>query len=271
VNWNCTRVSLRIASPIHVGWRTFGNVKMTRPYITGRALWGAITARLARDYPSFGGYQEAGDRVQRDLAFSYLYPSLSAGEVKEWPWVNWFAFSSVFLGSYASTALADGRSKEDGSLHETEYLSPNVLGKPVFLTGYVFERAESGLPWREIIGRTQLGGERGYGWGRVADCRPTEGCDSVFGTAVILDGKRPRVRWQPDKAATSHVSSDAPWQVDGAVEPLVGRITNPARGVPGVEHSSAVVCWTPGSKLRESHSVECEIGPHGVWMLPAGT
>ena len=270
VSWNCNRVSLRMVSPIHVGWRSFGNVKTTRPYVTGRALWGALTARLARDYPSLGGYQEAGDRVQQDLAFSYFYPSVSADVVNQWPW-DWFAFSSRFLGSYASTALADGRSKEDGSLHETEFIMPNASGDPVFLNGYVFERSGAGLPWRGTLGDMQLGGERGYGWGRVAAGGPPIGCDSVFGMAVKLDGERPVVQWQPEAAATAHVRGDAPWHVDGAVEPLVGRITNPARGVPGVEHSSAVVCWIPGSKLREADGVECAIGPHGVWMLPAGT
>ncbi len=42
-----------------------------------------------------------------------------------WPWTDrWDKFAWTFLGSYASTALENGRSAEAGSLHETEYIAP---------------------------------------------------------------------------------------------------------------------------------------------------
>jgi len=270
VSWRCTRVVLRLASPMHVGWRAFGNVKVTRPYLPGRTLWGALTARLARDFPQLGGYEAAGQTVHRDLAFSYFYASLSPDSIT-WPFEeSWWEFSSLFLGSYASTALADGRSKEDGSLHETEFLSPTVEdGRTVLIVGHVFEREGARLRWREVIGRTQFGGERSYGWGRVSLHQLSEGRTDAFGMALALGGARPVVRWSGGERALAHVRANPGWRVDGAIEPLVGRITNPQRGVPGAEHSGVEIAWTPGSRLREEAGVECTIAENGIWVLPA--
>jgi hypothetical protein len=269
VTWRCYRVALRLVSPMHIGWRVLGNVKVTRPYLPGRALWGGLTARLTRDYPKLGDYEAVGQSVQSELAFSYFYPSVSTEKVTHWPFSGaWSESSSRFLGSYASTALADGRSKEDGSLHETEYLSPMVEGsKQVYLLGYVLEREGSALPWRHVLAHAQFGGERGYGWGRVAACTPTQS-QGMFDLTLSLDGARPVVHWQAGHAALAHVRAIEGRQVDGSIEPLSGRITNPRRGVPGVEHAPVDVTWAPGSLLREEGELACRIEENGIWALP---
>jgi hypothetical protein len=254
---------------MHIGWRVFGNVKVTRPYLPGRALWGGLTARLTRDFPKLGEYGAVGQRVQTELAFSYFYPSLSQEVVTYWPFgKDWGEFSIRFLGSYASTALADGRSKEDGSLHETEYLCPMVEGAgPVYLLGYIFECEGSNLPWRDVLGHAQFGGERGYGWGRVAACTPTKS-QRIFGLTMSLDGARPVVHWQAGDVALAHVRAVEGRQVDGSIEPLSGRTTNPKRGIPGVEHAPVDVTWIPGSVLREEREQACWIEDNGIWALP---
>lgn len=270
MTWRCTRVALRLLSPMHIGWRAFGNVKSTRAYLPGRAFWGGLTARLTRDFPALGNYEVVGHKVQTELAFSYLYPSLSEEKVTDWPFGdNWWEFSSRFLGSYASTALADGRSKEDGSLHETEYLRPTVDGgAPVHLLGYVFECEGSSLPWRDVLAHSQFGGERGYGWGRVAVCKLTPSPE-MFGLTLSLDEARPLVHWPAGKPAPAHVRAVAGRHVDGAIEPVSGRLTNPRDGVPGVEHPSVDVTWIPGSVLREERELACRIEDNGIWALPA--
>jgi hypothetical protein len=256
---------------MHIGWRAFGNVKLTRPYLPGRALWGGLTARLTRDFPTLGTYESVGREVQESLAFSYFYASLSDQTVTDWPFdEKWWEFSSRFLGSYASTALADGHSKEDGSLHETEYLCPIVEGaRQVFLVGYILERDGCRLRWRDVLDRAQFGGERAYGWGRVVGCKPFQQSSDIFGLPLDLDGERPVVRWRSGRPALAHVRAAADWCVEGAIEPLVGRITNPRRGVPGVEHSAADVTWIPGSALLEDDEVACQIQENGIWVLPA--
>ncbi len=70
---------------MHMGWRKLGNLQQTRPYVTGRSLWGAFTARLTREFGQ-NSYEKVGDQVDHDLAFTYFYPSVNEEKVKVWPW-----------------------------------------------------------------------------------------------------------------------------------------------------------------------------------------
>ena len=110
---------------MHMGRTKLGNLQITRPYVHGKSLWGALTARITRDTPSLdNNYQEVGQRVSEELAFSYFYPTIS-DEVTLWPWDDAERFAWHFLGSYASTALNyNQNSAAEGSLHETEFIAP---------------------------------------------------------------------------------------------------------------------------------------------------
>jgi len=173
--WIHYPLRFRLLSPLHVGHRRVGNLMQTRPYVPGKVIWAALTARLTRELhsnPQRKHYKDIGDRLQEHFRFGYLWPSLD-GETPYFWWEH-EDFEYVFLGSYVSTALDYGRgAAEEGSLHETEFLAPYTRdeGLPVFLVGDLWVREDS-LPdnlkhWREALERVQLGGERVYGWGRV--------------------------------------------------------------------------------------------------------
>ena len=49
MTWRAFEVVLRLRSPMHIGCGKVGNLQRTRPYVTGRVLWGALTMRLTRD------------------------------------------------------------------------------------------------------------------------------------------------------------------------------------------------------------------------------
>src|SRR5437762_59395 len=188
MTWTAYRVAFRLLSPMHIGWRKLGNMQQTRPYVTGRVLWGAFTARLTRDLKSYE-YKLIGEAVDKQLAFTYFYPSISPNpdEVDLWPWGDGQKkdsqemFSWMFLGSYASTALSDAHSAQEGSLHETEFIAPFVRNhttyekpQPVYLVGYICVNEASGSlgqyvleNWQSVLNTLQIGGERSYGWGRV--------------------------------------------------------------------------------------------------------
>lgn len=177
--WRAYRVTLRVVSPLHLGWRTVGNLQQTRLYVTGRVLWGALTARLARDAQIASGainYATMGEQVDDMLAFTYLYPSIDKQRVTPWPWrESRDEFAWTFLSSYVSTAIGDGYVATAGSLHETECIAthgrvsdPADPGRPVYLLGYVFSHPECTLDWQRALDSLVLGGERSYGWGRVA-------------------------------------------------------------------------------------------------------
>lgn len=276
MSWNCYRVVFRLCSPLHVGWRKLGNLQQTRPYVTGKIMWGALTARLTRDLPESGGdYRQMGDRVNDELAFSYFYPAVREQIDVLWPWgKDSDEFNWRYINSYASTALDYTRNAaEEGSLHETEFISPRTRdGKSVYLIGYIFARNDSDLPWRNVLSKLQLGGERGYGWGRVKPAREPEPLagrslfDGMYTVdpngwpLVLIAGKTARLSAH---GLAAEFKGRKPIQgVQGEVEPLVGRETCSA-GRFGIEASEARICYAPGSAVTAG--ARMQIGPDGIW------
>jgi len=273
MTWTAYKIVFRLLSPMHIGWIKQGNVQRTRPYVTGKALWGALTARLTRDFPHLGGdYETVGKRVSDELAFSYFYPAVGK-TVDLWPWgerADEFAWR--YLGSYASTALNYGRNTaEEGSLHETEFIAPHTRdGRPVYLVGYIFAHQGCTLPWQKVLSRLQLGGERTYGWGRVGLHKLLDNGQEFFNSDLALDlnGKRPVVTVSADKELLAHALA-AEFQgrrpvpeISGPIEPLLGReTTNPQRF--GGDLPPARICWQPGGTLTASAKII--IGEYGIW------
>lgn len=277
--WSAYRIIFRLRSPLHIGWGKVGNLQQTRPYVTGRALWGALTMRLTRDNAGAGpatdsgDYQRFGERVNEDLAFTYFYPATQAkGDYQvAWPWEKENLFRYRFLNSYQGTALsAFHGSAAIGMLREVEFISPYTLdtGEPVFLVGYIFERDGSKLAWREALTRVQFGGERGYGWGDVGLIRIDEVKDDVlFGRKVKFDGSAERVcirvpASEPLLAHTLAVKLPA----TGEVEPLVGRewrSYNRRHRYAGQHVEFMGVCFSPGSIVDQD--LNLVIGEFGIW------
>lgn len=288
MTWTASHITLRVLSPIHIGWRKIGNLQQTRPYVTGRSLWGAFTARLTRELGS-NDYKGIGTLVDQQLAFTYFYPATQLDNVLLWPWSNqWDQFAWTFLGSYASTALADGRSAEAGSLHETEYIAPYTrTGQPVYLVGYAFQQDSYaiGYKWQDVLSRLQLGGERSYGWGRVQlkePCQPITNPE-CFGYDLILDHERPLLRAKEKGArllahtrvSTIRDNSSNQNQIvrqdrEVAIEPLIGRETNDKTGFGRELSKQAEICWVPGGKVGKDE--QFQILKRGIWEeLPRTT
>lgn len=267
MSWVAYKVVLRLLTPLHIGAGQLGNVQRARPYLTGKSLWGALTARLTRDYPELGGdYVAVGRRVNEKLAFSYFYPA--TGEAVDlWPWDDPDRFAWRYLGSYTGTALDYGRNAaEEGSLHETEFIAPVTRdGKSVHLVGYIFEQEGCALPWRQALARLQLGGERTYGWGRLELRHWTPTTARLFGRCILhLDHVRPSLTVASKDHLLAHVlaSGDRAAVAHGRLVPLVGRETNVA-----AHHGQSVVltaiCWEPGATLDMPMSFA--VGPYGIW------
>ncbi len=273
MTWTAYCVSFQLLSPVHIGWRKLGNLQQTRPYVTGRSLWGALTTRLTRDRSDYSyDYRAIGDRVDNEVTFTYFYPSVSSNEVKLWPWGDdWDRFAWTFLGSYASTALEDGHRARAGSLHETEFIAPYTRNKEqVYLVGYIFEKDSrqdtDKLEWLSVLDRLQLGGERGYGWGRVRK----EQCGKVkdkncFGYEVVCDEDHPQVTVPKDGRLLAHTHAHDV-NGSGTIEPFRGRETQKDAGY-GESFSNTEICWIPGSKISQDETFQ--IKAKGTWeVLP---
>ncbi len=286
MTWKAFEVVLRLRSPMHIGCGRTGNVQRTRPYVPGRAIWGALTLRLTRDLAApgkpacqSGPYRHIGERINESLAFTYFYPALrnpADGIRPIWPWKE--DFSTRLLAGYSSTALRyPAQCAEEGMLHETEFITPRTTdsAEPVFLLGYVFQKDDS-PDWRQAFGRVQFGSERGYGWGRVEfepGMAPKEMTSkSLFGGAAIvenLEQARPILHVPASEAAPGRLLAHVRFKdsgIDGPVEPLVGREwrSDAKRNRHVGQHVEYVdVCLEPGTQILEPR--DFEIGPCGLW------
>jgi hypothetical protein len=272
MKWTAQQICFRLLSPLHIGWRKSGNLQQTRPYVTGRALWGALTARLTREAGK-ANYEEVGKWVDERLAFTYFYPSDCPDGIRLWPWQEaWDEFAWTYLGSYVSTSLADGHAAEEGSLHETEFIAPRTRdGKQVYLLGYVFQRedwSELALDLEGALNKLQIGGERGYGWGRLVLCKEDTHrseivrCFQMFDFDKNANADRPILKATSDSAKLlAHTSVNGENAV-AEIEPLLGRLTD-AHGRFGQEHSKVEICWKPEKAVVKGDKFS--ILPKGIW------
>ncbi len=283
--WKMYRVIFRVRSPLHIGWGKVGNLQRTRPYVTGRTLWGAFTMRLTRDRAAGRGpatnsedYQSVGQQVHQSLAFTYFYPAVRSGDGYrvEWFWQGEAAFRHRFLSSYSGIALSHPEQSADaGMLHEVEFISPNMedTGEPIFLVGYIFERNDNQLAWQAACKCLQIGGERGYGWGAVELVPIAEPEDrQLFDGMARFDGEgdRPVIRLLASEDKPGHLLDHALAKdllASGEVEPFVGREWR--SGAPRHHHAGQHiafngVCFAPGSTV--SQELDFEVGAFGVWQ-----
>jgi hypothetical protein len=277
--WTHYSLKFRLLSPMHIGYRKVGNLMQTRYYVPGKNIWAALTARLTRDHhdgKQGKEYTKIGNYVQENFRFSYLWPSLD--EKKPYfPWEHEEDFCYSLLDGYASAALDySSYSTEEGSLHETEFIAPVARnGLPVYLLGDLW--AKNGIDardWQTSMNNLQLGGERTYGWGRLALCSDWEGNSSRSGKTVTFhewrekDGKIILTLNQGEKI-TSHAlayGEGATKDVAGPVEPLVGRDWGEHAGQ---NTPFEKVYFSPGSRVKEeseaNRKIEFEIGINGRW------
>jgi hypothetical protein len=257
-------VTFKLITHMHIGWRKTGNLQQTPPYVTGRALWWALTATLVH---TNGGndYQNMGKELDEQLAFTYFYLSTKKDTVTCYPWDDLYEFSWKYLGSYASAALQYGHGAEDGSLHETEFIAPAIRdGEPVYIVGYIFEKDKYFLKWTDVLNTIQLGGERGYGWGSVSTNNHPSKADEIFGLKIEANSQkdRPVLIIPKDKSVLDHTFAE---NIDckGIIEPLVGRGTDTKTANFGKYCSTAQICWSPGARVNEK--IKIEIFHKGLW------
>ncbi len=304
------RVILRLLSPLHIGKRKYRNLMETREYVPGRTLWGALTARITRDY--FDGnsdfYKKIGEFFHQHLRFGYLWPSLD-GQNPYFPWEH-DDFDYLFKFGYMGQPIEiDRKATEEGQLHESEFIAPTTRdNRKVYLVGDLWINAgvvDADLHGfleinkdqltpscqrkfievlEEAMNNLQLGGEKGYGWGRVKyeKLEPTNG-EKAIGDMEISDenGKVSlkfnegqhitahalAAEWKlPSKDDSKHVSNEeiqtltpaSNEEVQGAIEPLTGY---EYRGEYSLI-SNPPICYEPGSKVKSP--IVLTVGKFGI-------
>lgn len=270
MTWQKYPLVFRLESPLHIGYHKVGNLMQTRGYVLGKNLWAALVARLTREaIPGAAGsdYVQIGQKANEQFRFSYLYLAVDPAGLPCYPWQD-DLFDYRFLSSYASTALNyDQQAAAEGLLHETEFIRSRARQLPgdaeppqVYLVGelYIQDNLDSKLAgWRDALSRVQLGGERGYGWGRMR-------LEKLPERGII---EEPTIKVEEDMPVLAHVLAQGV-SVVGPVEPLVGwERDNQGNSAKNWRLSSAMICYAPGAVVKRKTTFI--IGRYGIWQQVA--
>lgn len=301
MSWTAYKLVYRALSPVHIGYHKLGFIQRTRYYITGKNMWGTMTANLARsqrpaamkDYGIFGGI------MKTTVMASYFFPALDPkqpfipsykngglmyGEIKA------DQFERQFISSVGKTAITpSSNTAEDESLHETEFISNLVKEgaevKQVYFVGYLFIKDGVALNGKSIgwnsgdiqiesaVKELFVGGERKYGFGRLVlveeKPKPLGIGEKIFGLGNDLTGDSVKFKLNTSDVIPAHMKVNGAASLKGDIEPLVGREWGEGEKKngetpygAGQKVSKAEVCWVPGSVLNEEKNFE--LGEFGI-------
>lgn len=288
MSWQLFRWTWRLDSPLFVGATPSGVLNRCRLYVPARAVWGAVTAELARiEGDDDQRYRPLGDELRKNARFSYLYPAESLGE----RWLGWLPeyregdglvwvreavcatfpdrrFRRFLLWTRPATAIdPDTDSALDGSLREAECVQQHWRrddgspGNPVGLVGYVFLRNGKDLAQRLSALRTLfVGGDTRYGLGRLERLEMVP-AKEFFGATVTLDHEGPHIL-TPRALGHTHASDEV--SMCGELEAIGG--WDMAGQQQGGRISGPV--WAPGSQIVGGDGIpRFRIDEHGLWHL----
>ncbi len=271
MSWSLYRWTWQLESPLYVGMPPAGSVNRCRLYVPARAVWGAVTAELARAMArtNFPDYQNKGKELSEHARLTYLFPAEQEGQ-------NWHAwlpryvkdeglvwhrednaekkmsdrqFRMRLLSTRPATAIEPSSdTAAEGSLRETECINTfwrcngEDCSAAVGFVGYVFVSSclSSELRGRlEQLWRVTVGGDTRYGLGSLQRTIEWQSADEVFGSQVDLGSADPSVEAE---YVFGHAEAPA-----GAEEELWGALELLGGWEYGVSWSAAEPLWAPGS------------------------
>ena len=282
MSWTLFRWTWRLEAPLFVGALPAGSLNRCRLYVPSRALWGALTAELARRRKDgFPSYETEGKTLQENTRFSYLYPAEPDG--RHWrAWLPQYEpgrglvwrregrkekqhdltdrqMRLRLMDARPGTAIdPDSDSAEEGSLRETECVLPLWRNdeSPVAFVGYVFLKQD--LPELRDLTALFLGGDTRYGLGRLRRLDMTPASD-VFGAQVDLNQGAPLLL---SNRLLAHTHQDAGHaEIIGSQELLAG--WDRTRHDP-FHPIAEMPLWTPGSRVRDGSIANWKIGENGI-------
>lgn len=289
MSWSLFRWVWRLEAPLFVGMSPAGALNRCRPYVPARALWGAVTAEIARlkSGESFPDYKGVGDEVKRSCRFTYLFPA----EKRDGRFLAWLPkfekekglrwclqnsdkslsdrdFRRRLLDTRPGTAIVpESDSALEGSLRHTECISPwwrdsNSQGETaasVLLLGYVFWQDSDRHRQLQDIETLFIGGDTRYGLGKIRRIDMSSSDTAVFGKPVRPDREHPEIGSDIVLGHAPEGGGDEGMQ--GAKELLGGW----DRGSPWKEGR---LVWAPGScdtNHTDEKPVYWSIDREGYW------
>lgn len=272
MSWSLYRWLWQLEAPLHIGMPPAGSINRCRLYVPARALWGALTAEVARNQSgTFPDYQGIGNRLKQETRLSYLFPAMQVH--RQWrAWLPVYrngkglvwqsegsnaeledrVFRMRLLSTRPGTAIEpESDTAADGSLRETEIVNAvwreatGVPGSRVAFVGYLVvpnATAKSADTIRiagcNVPDILWVGGDTRYGFGKLQRlaCEPAK---NFFGCTVDLSGPDPGVD-SPRLLAHADVADGTQSSLLGQQEIVVGWDYGELKPKP-------TVLWQPGS------------------------
>lgn len=295
------RIILKLLSPLHIGNRKSRNLMETREYVPGKTLWGALTARITRDY--FGSnpklYEKVGNFLNENIRFGYLWPSLD-GEKPYFPW-KYDDFDYLFKFGYMGQPIDyNQKATEEGELYEIEFIAPKTRhNKDVYLIGDLWVKelnykseigiekinfrkddvilclAKDEISLKKVFDSIRLGGETGYGWGRVKVkyFREDDNSKALGGIRAEIINDEVVLILEKGNHLTSHLlAADLSCQefnfkilsenfIQGSIEPFTGY----AYTKEGWNISHPFICFAPGSVVKID--IKVKVSVFGLYLF----
>ncbi len=272
------------------------------------ALTSRLT-RALYESPESSDYENVGKFCHAHLLSSYFFPSLSdesaqkvlRPKYEEGKWVYGkqmprAEFEARHLAGYVSTAIKpESTAARDESLHEIQFILPRIRNEdtmmPVYFWGYLFARegeycgrlqleckdddilvsnGEQSVFISKLLEFVQVGGERTYGYGRLAPdrfCQTTEELWNIY----VLETKeeRPQLTLPAGKPipAHLHIPDGNKRRIEGAIEAMVSRQWK-TNGGAGEHPTSFGACFVPGSMTKEE--TKASVGCYGILKAKEG-
>lgn len=279
--WELYRWVWRLESPLHIGAPPAGALNRTRLYIPARALWGALTAEIARrrSQNQFPDYPSIGRCVQENIRLSYLFPAEQVnGEWRAWlpryregTGLVWERegdsealedrpFRMRLLITRPGTAIEpESDTASEGTLREFELISPHWRdgGKafnPVAMVGYLFCRDQSLCAEIAQIEELFVGGDIRYGLGRLTRIAWDSSSQFFDGSQVDLQRASPVItidRLLAHGALQARPSSIGAMECLSGWDMVQGRLKQPE------------LAWVPGSSFSQKQDFELQ--EDGLW------
>lgn len=189
---------------------------------------------------------------------------------------------SLFISSYISTGLDYARNAAmEAMLHEVEFIKPHVLDhgeiKDTHLVGGVWanlgndtedfhvqiEGSNVLINGMSILDKLTVGGERGYGFGRIELTDVEIDCLGLGDWEAKQDGKGNLTVVPPNNQISipAHVKYEIGQRYEGLLEPIVGREWDDKKGA-GRSIAKGIVCLAPGGRCDAS---SYKIDGRGFW------
>ncbi len=295
MSWSLYRWTWQLESPIHMGMAPAGSINRCRLYVPARALWGAVTAELARKKAAaqFPDYQQIGNEVKNRVSFTYLYPAEKSGD----RWHAWLPQYECGLGlvwkrednSKQSLPDRDFRMRllhtrpgtaidpasdtaEEGSLRETECMNTfwremdGRASSPVGLVGCVLVQNAASASSVDLklpddlqsLRTLYVGGDTRYGLGKLRRVGELNLVSNIFGQLVELREAEPVVRSARVLAHTYYATN----AMRGSREALRGWND----GKQETAGTDGKPLWVPGSVARDG-AARFRMDRDGIWHV----